>query len=276
MADKHIELAHFLKTRRNKIQPEQAGLPSGTRRRTAGLRREEVAQLAGIGLTWYTWLEQERDIQVSNQVLESIARVLCLTAEETCHLFSLAGNTVMAANSSELNLITPAIRNLLNNIVDVPAYVMDQRWNLLAWNDISQKVFGDFSVLSPSERNIVHLMFMNRPYMNLFEDWPFHAYGIIARFRAAYGKYPDDVWFDPFIKNMCNSSTIFDEWWAMHDVHGMDDVIKEIHHPKARRMIFEFSSFDISSNPNLKLIFHNPISGTDTKSKIDMLIHTIA
>lgn len=269
---KHVELANFLKTRRNKIQPEQVGLPNGTRRRTTGLRREEVAQLSGIGLTWYTWLEQGRDIQVSNQVLESITRALQLTQEETYHLFVLAGKAVVNHNFSAPNLITLAIRSLLDNIVDIPAYIMDQRWNLLAWNDISEKVFGDFNKLSQSERNIVQLMFTNKAYMDLFDDWSFHARGIIARFRASYAKYSDDTWFRMFINNLCNISAKFNEWWALHDVHGMDDVIKEINHPIVGRMVFEFVSFDVSANPNLKLIFHNPSVGTDTKHKIDMLM----
>lgn len=237
-----------------------------------GLRREEVAQLTGIGLTWYTWLEQGRDIQVSSQVLESIARVLQLTQEETYHLFVLAGKAVMNSNTLEPNLITSAIRNLLDNIVDIPAYIMDQRWNLLAWNDISEKVFGDFTTLSQSEKNIVHLMFANKPYMELFDDWAFHARGIIARFRATCVKYPDDVWFRTFVNDLCSVSTAFNEWWALHDVHGMDDVIKEISHPTVGRMVLEFVSFDVSANSNLKLIFHNPVAGTNTKSKIDMLI----
>lgn len=269
--DKHLELAHFLKTRRDKITPEQVGLPHGSRRRTPGLRREEVAQLAGVGITWYTWLEQGRDIKVSQQVLDSLARVLQFTNQERQHLFMLAGKGKMHSSPVEQNVITPALKNLLDNVTDIPAYIIDQRWNLLAWNNISAQVFGDFSSLIQAERNIVYLMFNNQDYMELFEDWEFHARGVIARFRATYGKYQDDRWMQEFVQNQCNANSLFEEWWAIHDVHAMEDVIKEINHPKVGRMVYEFVSLDVSANPNLKLIFHNPVSGTGTRSKIAQL-----
>lgn len=272
LTDQRIELADFLKSRRNRIQPEQVGLPKGARRRTAGLRREEVAQLAGIGLTWYTWLEQGRDIQVSRQVLESIARVLKLTPEECHHLFVLAGKAVPNRANSIPDQVTPTLQNLLDSMTDLPAYIMDQRWNLLAWNAIAEKVFGNFTTLPPPERNVIRLMFTNKAYMALFDDWAFHARGIIARFRATYAKYPDDHFLLDMIRDLCHTSTSFHEWWALHDVHGMDDVIKEIHHPIVGRMVLAFTSFDLSTNPNLKLIFHQPVADTGTKEKVDLLI----
>lgn len=252
--------------------PEEVGLTKGVRRRTLGLRREEVAQLSGVSITWYTWLEQGRNIKVSNEVLESISRVLKLTKEESIYLFSIAGNTNIIKGDLDENILTPSIKNLLKNIVDIPAYIIDQHWNLLYWNNISEKVFCIFNSLTNSERNIIYLMFTNKEYMDLFDNWEFHARGIISRLRYTYGKHYNDIKLCSIIKNLCEVSKDFNKWWNVNEVSGMNDVIKNINHPLVGKMTFEFISLDLSINSNLKLIFHNPIN--ETKKKIDMLIES--
>jgi len=270
--NRYIELGNFLKSRRNKIQPSQVGLSNGIRRRTPGLRREEVAQLAGISLTWYTWLEQGRPINVSEQLLESLCRVLFLTKEERNHLFILAAKTFPSDDYPEQSPITAALQNVLDSLDVIPAYLMDNRWDVIAWNKSACKIFCDFSTINPNERNIVWLMFKNSEYMDLFNDWDFHARGILARFRATCGKHIDDDWFTAFINKLRAESSAFNEWWSIYDVHGMSDIIKEITHPTIGSLSFEFNSFDVSDNANLKLILHTPLAGTDTKDKIMLLM----
>jgi len=272
LSNKRTELADFLKTRRSRITPEQVGLSRGTRRRTSGLRREEVAGLAGIGLTWYTWLEQGRDIQVSNQVLESIARVFQLTQDEITHLFCLAGNTKTSDSFSETGVLSPAVKNLMSNFNQVPTYMIDNCWNLVTWNKLSEKVFCEFSKLEKHERNILYLMFMYKPYMDLFDDWEYHARGIVSRFRVDFVKQTQNIHMQSFVEYLCNSSSKFHDWWKLHDVHGMDDVLKKITHPVVGKMSLEFVSFNASANPNLRLIFHSPAEGTDTKAKLTKLL----
>lgn len=265
--NRYIELGHFLKTRRNKVLPNQVGLPDGMRRRTPGLRREEVAQLAGISLTWYTWLEQGRPINVSNQLLESLCHVLLLTNEERNHLFNLALKSSPVYKVEQCP-VSASLQNVLDHLTIIPAYIMDDKWNIVAWNNCACAVFGDFSKLEPKERNIVWMMFNNSDYMSLFDDWAFHARGILARFRATCGKHVDDDWYTTFVNKLRAQNTSFDKWWSMYAVHGMNEITKKLTHPVVGCLSFEFSCFDVSDNPNLKLILHTPSPDTDTKQKI--------
>jgi hypothetical protein len=265
------ELGNFLMTRRNKIPPSQVGLSEGTRRRTPGLRREEVALLAGTSLTWYTWLEQGRSINVSDQLLESLSRVLQLSKEERNYLFLLAAKSLPGDYCPKTNLITPVLQNVLDSLNSIPSYIMDDRWNVIAWNQCACNVFADFGKIDPSERNIVWMMFHKEDYMDLFDDWTYHAKGILARFRAAYGKHIEDDWFITFIERIKTKSPEFNQWWEDYEINEMSSVIKKITHPIVGSMVFEFSSFDVSDNKNLKLILHNPLAGTDTKQKVMLL-----
>jgi len=257
--NRYTELGDFLKTRRNKIKPEQLGLPNGTRRRTPGLRREEVAQLAGIGLTWYTWLEQGRAINVSDDVLDSLSRVYLLTDEERIHIYALA-NKPLAKEKVEYQPISDTLMRILDkfDVSYCPAYIMDHHWNIVAWNKCAVAVFGDFSLLPSYERNVVYMMFCNQGYMSLFDDWEFHAKGIVARFHSTMAKYIDDPWFIGFIQDIKNKSENFSAWWLLYDVNGMSDVVKELTHPLMDKLTFEFVSLDVSDNQSLKLLIHNP------------------
>lgn len=257
------ELGVFLKTRRSRIKPGQAGLPEGTRRRTPGLRREEVAQLAGIGLTWYTWLEQGRAISVSAEVLDSLSRVYLLTSEERRHLYALAKKP-LAGPSDTYQPVNQSLLRILERMDDAycPAYVMDCRWNVAAWNTCAAAVFGDFDGLPDEQRNVVYMMFCNCEYMALFDDWEYHARGIIARFHAAMAGHMDDPWFLNFVQDLKNKSKHFSAWWMLYDINGMSGVLKKLTHPVMGKLTFEFASFDSSDNPNLKLLIHNPDQDT--------------
>lgn len=258
-SNRYKELGDFLKTRRNKIKPEQLGIPVGARRRTPGLRREEVAQLAGIGLTWYTWLEQGRAINVSDDLLDSLSRVYLLTDGERNHLYALA-NKSLTNKSRDYQPVNDTLIRILEklNFSYCPAYIMDYHWNLVAWNKYAVSVFGDFSKLPAYERNVIYMMFCNQEYMALFNDWEFHAKGIIARFHATMAKHIDDPWFTGFIQDIKNKNDKFSSWWSLYDVNSMSDVVKELTHPSLGKLTFEFVSFDVSDNLNFKLLIHNP------------------
>lgn len=269
---RYIELGNFLKTRRNRISPLQVGLPVGTRRRTPGLRREEIAQLAGIGLTWYTWLEQGRQINVSDQVLESLSKVLLLDDEERKHLFTLAMKPLPNENDFNKGQLKDSLQNVLDSLETSPAYIMDQRWNICGWNKSACRVFGDFSQIDQLERNVVYMMFCKNEYMELFEDWEFHAKGIIARFRVMCGKNIADPWVADFTNNLKEKSADFNLWWSMYKINSMSDITKELVHPVVGKLVFEFNSFDVSDNPNLKMLIHTPVLGTGTIDKMKHLV----
>ncbi|GAC1503297.1 MAG: hypothetical protein NVS2B12_14110 [Ktedonobacteraceae bacterium] len=158
------ELANFLRIRRSQLSPAEVGLPRTARRKTAGLRREEVAQLAGVGVTWYTWLEQGRDIHVSIQVLDSLAQTFRLTPAEKAHLFLLAGQASPAQPIPQREHVSPFLYQFLEHMGNNPAYITGHRWDLLAWNRAACQVFADFAAMPIEERNIMHLLFTNEEY----------------------------------------------------------------------------------------------------------------
>ena len=269
---RYKELADFLKTRRAKILPSQVGLSSATRRRTPGLRREEVAQLAGIGITWYTWLEQGRTIHVSPQVIESLAKVLLLDKQERIHLYLLANQPLPADIPGYQGTVSPILQHVLDSLILCPSLVTDQRWNVIAWNKAACLVLGDFSKMNVRERNIVWAMFTDNKYKQLFVDWNLHAKGLLGRFRATCGQYIEDSWLAQFIDDLKMQSIEFNLWWPLHEIESNSEKHKQLNHPIAGILDFEVSNFDVSDNSGLKLIVHTPLSGTDTTAKMKLLL----
>lgn len=273
---RYKELGDFLKNRRSRISPSQVGFQKGLKRRTLGLRREEVASLAGIGLTWYTWLEQGRDIKVSSSVLESLSRVLLLDKQEVIHLYTLAGQVPPTEVPLGDVIISPILQNVLDNLLLSPAFIMDTRWNIISWNKAATVVFGDFNKINKCERNMVWMMFNNDDYKSLFIDWEFHAKGMLARFCSTTAKYMEDPWLIEFIKNLKKINFQFNLWWSNYEVQTQSGFHKKLKHPIAGTMVFEFVSFDVSDSPNLKLIINNPLSGTDTDIKVKLLMKKLS
>jgi uncharacterized Fe-S center protein/transcriptional regulator with XRE-family HTH domain len=295
--ERYKELADFLKTRRKRLSPEQVGLPSGQRRRTSGLRREELAQLAGIGVTWYTYLEQGRPIRVSSQVLESLARTLLLDAEERDYLFLLAHQqpppvlntqqdsislpalTTLRVSSSGISnaqrdCISPTLLRMLDNLGLCPAYVLDQCFNVLAWNRAASVIFGDFSRTSGSESNLVWSVFTKPSNRHLYANWESQARSTLAQFRAVYGLNIGNEWFRKFVEDLMQESSEFKKWWLDHDVQGIVEGDVEFNHPKVGYLKLDHITFGVSGNPNLNLRVYTPIPGTDTADKIRQLLET--
>lgn len=270
---RYQELADFLKTRRAKILPSQAGLPfATTRRRTPGLRREEVAQLAGVGLTWYTWLEQGRPIHVSTPVIESLSRVLQLDKQERIHLYLLAGQPLPVDIPEYQGVVSPALQHILDSLFLCPSLITDQRWNVVAWNKAACLMFGDFTKMSVRERNIVWAMFTDPKYKQLMADWNPYARRLLGRFRATCGQYIEDPWLIRFVEDLKLQSPEFQHWWPLHDVESNGEKYKQLNHPVAGVLDFEVSNFDVSDHSGLKLIVHTPLSGTDTAAKMEALL----
>lgn len=256
-----LELGHFLRTRRARVTPGQAGLPDTGRRRTPGLRRGEVAALSGISLDWYTWLEQARDIQVSAQVLESISRTLQLDAEERKHLFLLALQQLPADATPEESVLPQALQRFLDLQDTSPAYVTDHRLNCVGWNKAANLIYGDYETMAPRERNSVWRTFTS-PYVKqlLQEKWEHHARHRLAQFRAAYGKYAGDPWWMELIGELNEASAEFREWWPRHDVLNGPEGQKVNFHPVAGRLVFEQTSFTSKEAPHLTVTVNMPIN----------------
>ncbi|GCE10696.1 helix-turn-helix transcriptional regulator [Tengunoibacter tsumagoiensis] len=271
-AQRRQALGDFLRTRRSRIFPTEVGLPAGKRRRTPGLRREEVAQLANIGVSWYTSLEQGRDIHPSTEILSSIATALQLTFDERQHLFLLAD---MQRFHDELPLdeyISPALRRILEDLNPDPAYVMGRRWDYLAWNTAAEQVFTPSRISLPYAYNIVWRIFGNSERQSNDPDWEQKAQGILAEFRAESVQYADEEWFKQLIADLQQVSPEFRAWWPRHDVRGRLDGRKNIEHPVVGSLLFEHVTLQVPSNSHLKVMIYTPLPGTKTSEKLQFLL----
>lgn len=230
------ELGRFLRTRRLRLSPEEAGLQHAnfTRRRTKGLRREEVAALAGISLPWYTSLEQGRDINVSDQVLDSLARVLRFDRDERNHLQFLANPRQMAFVQKEKEpVVSSSLKYLLDQMPLCPAYITDAKMNVLAWNRLASSVFGPFGTADSRERNMIWRMFMLPSYRTMFNDWEDLAAPLLGHFRVMYGQHIEDLWYSEFIAEMTENSREFANMWESYEVRCTSQHPQVIMHPRA-------------------------------------------
>lgn len=270
--DRHHELAEFLRSRRARLSPEQVGLPRGTRRRTPGLRRGEVALLAGVSPEWYTWLEQGRDIHVSVQLLESLARVLQLDANERVHLFLLALRQPPPVETFSPTTISPTLQHFLNQLGTIPACVVDARLNVVAWNAACCVVFGDYATMSERERNMIWRLFTSPLQRQGSEEWEELARVYLAQFRAEYGRFIKDPWWAKQIAELNRVSPEFRELWARHDVLNVPEGRKSMHHPLAGELTFDFLLFQTVDSCDLRLLIHTPRSNSETADKIERLL----
>ncbi len=271
-AERRRELADFLRTRRARLSPVDVGLAPGVRRKTTGLRREEVAQLASVGVTWYTWLEQGRAIQVSAQVVESLARAFQLNADEKAHLFALANHPFAPISASPQETVSPLLLRLLEQMETNPAYITGRRWDLLAWNRAACEIIGNFQALAPEQRNIITFIFTNQDFRQRAVDWEGIAQRALAQFRLSCGNTPGDPWFTALIDELNKSSREFRQWWPRHEVKRRLDGRKELIHPQVGQLALEHTTFHPSETPDLRITIYFATSEYNTPEKIQRLL----
>jgi transcriptional regulator with XRE-family HTH domain len=265
------ELARFLRTRRERISPSQVGLPVGKRRRTPGLRREELAVVAGVGTTWYAWLEQGRDITVSAPVLESLARTLQLDADERAHLFILAREQLPATPFPAEDTVDPALQLILETMGVYPAYVVCPSWHISAWNQAACQVYADFSTMSPRERNFLWFLFTDQRLRTRLVNWEGEAQHAQALFRASTQRYIGEAWLTEMVTDLEQVSPEFREWWPRYDVQGCNTGQVHLNHPLAGLLSMQATPFQLTGHPGLQMIVDTPVSGTDTLAKLTAL-----
>jgi transcriptional regulator with XRE-family HTH domain len=262
--ERRLALAGFLRQRRASLSPADVGLPPGMRRRTPGLRREEVAQLASIGASWYVWLEQGRDVHPSTQVLESLAQALRLTPNERRHLFLLAGQPPPPLDAPPEERLRPALQQMVDALDPTPASVLGRRWDYLAWNRAADALFSVPDMSSPYARNLIWQFFTNQTR----REWPLWepiARATLAEFRATSARYPGDAWFEELIEDLKRVSPEFREWWPHHDVRRALDGHKVIEHPTMGRLEFEHFNLQALSDPDIKVMIYAPDAATRAK-----------
>ncbi|MGA8474694.1 MAG: helix-turn-helix transcriptional regulator [Candidatus Cybelea sp.] len=268
--ERRLELSDFLKTRRAKIVPSDVGLADGARRRTPGLRREEVALLANIGATWYTRLEQGLPINVSSDVLDGISRALRLTSDERRHLYLLAGLTLSVQPDDE-ERVSDFVRRVLDALDPSPAYVRGRRWDILAWNQ-SMDALSDFSSATGPARNMIWRIFLDPTSRCRMGDPGCTMRRAVAQFRAVAAKYPHDPAFLELIEELRFRSDEFRELWAQHDVLGSTDGLKRFVHPELGELILDHTNFDLPGNGDVKMIVLTAAPGSESEAKLQQLI----
>jgi transcriptional regulator with XRE-family HTH domain len=257
---RRTELAAFLRSRRERISPEDVGLPPGTRRRTAGLRREELAQLAGVGVTWYTWLEQGRPINASIQVLDAIARTLRLDAVERGHLFRLAdvpgADGPGTADCSDCPL-PPQVQTILDAI-PYPASVFTERFDLIAWNRIYAALFPRLVEMPAAERNTLLSCLTGPACCSPIPQQDWYSATLVGQLRAAYGKHIGDPAWTHFIRRLSVQSPVFAALWAEHDVTRPASYVKHFRHPTLGTITATSTSFAVTAIPGARMVVYTP------------------
>jgi transcriptional regulator with XRE-family HTH domain len=230
LSARRAELADFLRTRRAAVTPEEAGLAPGTgRRRTPGLRREEVAQISGVGLSWYTWLEQGREVTPSDQVLSALSRALLLSPSEREHLFVLAGVAPPASAPGALDAVDGETAALVDGLLPHVAFVLGPRFDVLAHNRAASLIMGDLVSAPPARRNLLVWLFSGAAGWTS-PTWEQTARANLLDFRAEYARHPGDPAFLALVSSLSETSTYFRDWWEQHDVQAMEPASKHIPH----------------------------------------------
>jgi transcriptional regulator with XRE-family HTH domain len=246
------ELASLLRSRRERLQPADVGLPAGVRRRTRGLRREEVAQLASVSTTYYTFLEQGRDIRPSRQVLDALAGALRLTDAERDYLHGLAAGA--PASSLAAEKLPAAVADLVDRLDPHPTYVSGRRWDVLAANRAARELWADWPSLPPAERNIVWWTFMDPRARSVLIEWESEASAQLARFRAAAARHSGDPGFTELIERLHAGSAEVRAWWPRHDVAPLSSGSKRIRHPVLGDFAFQHVVLQLADDPEQKVV----------------------
>lgn len=252
----------YLKDRRARLDPASFGL-SGTRRRTPGLRREEVAQRANISATWYTWLEQGRGGAASADVLERIARALMLTDVEREHLFLLGLGRPPDVRYRSTEGVTPRLQRVLDALEVSPAIVKTPTWDVVAWNPAAAAVLTDYAALAPDQRNILRMMFLDPRVRAAQFDWEHVARFVVAAFRADAARAGAGDEVAEMVGELSRVSPEFEAMWRDNDVRTYGDGVKRLRHPIAGPIAFEYSAFAVDGRPDLAMVVYNPASPAD-------------
>jgi transcriptional regulator with XRE-family HTH domain len=264
-------LGTYLKDRRAGLDPAAFGLPL-SRRRTPGLRREEVAQRANVSATWYTWLEQGRGGAPSPEVLERIARALMLTEVEREHLFLLGLGRPPEVRYRAAEGVTPRLQRVLDALELSPAVVKTATWDIVAWNRAAAAVLTDYAALAPEQRNVLRLMFCDPRLRAAQADWESVARFVVAAFRADAARAGAASNVTALVHELSRVSPEFEAMWRENAVGNYGEGTKYVRHPIAGRIGLEYSAFAVDGRPDLGLIIYNPATPADAERIRSLII----
>lgn len=271
--DRRAELSEFLRTRRARLKPEDVGMPDfGRHRRVPGLRREELAQLAGVSVAYYTRLEQGNGRNVSAEVLDAIARALRLTDAEHAHLTHLAKpKQHKKKQGARPQQVRGALRQLLDTLDGVPAYITGRRSDVLVWNRMAAAVFGDWAELPVQERNWARMVFLRPEYHDLFVEWEQKAIDIVCLLRMDAGCHPDDPRLSALVGELSVKSEDFRRLWATHDVKEKTHGVKRLRHPLVGDLSLQYESFQLAGDAEQVLVTYHAEPGSPSAEALHLL-----
>ena len=265
-------LGNYLRDRRTKLDPTAFGLPLA-RRRTPGLRREEVAQRANVSATWYTWLEQGRGGAPSADVLDRIARALMLTDVEREHLFLLGFGRPPEVRYQAVEGVTPRLQRVLDALEVSPAFVKTPIWDVVAWNRAAAVVLTDYGTLEAADRNILRLIFCEPRIRAKQTDWESVARFVVAAFRTDVARAGATENVKALVDDLCRQSPEFQSMWRDNNVRTYGEGTKQLHHPIAGPLAMEYSTFAVDGRPDLGMVIYNPATPADAE-RIRLLIRS--
>ncbi|MGW3438838.1 helix-turn-helix domain-containing protein [Streptomyces bacillaris] len=272
--DRRAELSEFLRTRRARLRPQDVGLPEfGRARRVPGLRREELAQLAGVSVAYYTRLEQGNGRNVSAEVLDAIARALRLSDAEHAHLTHLAkpGQHKKKRRPARVQRVRTGLLHLLESLEGVPAYVSGARSDILAWNPMAAAVFGDWGALPPEERNWARLVFLSPAYRDLFVEWDTKASDMVSYLRLYAGCHPDDPQLSALVGELSVKNDEFRRLWATHNVKEKGHGVKLLRHPLVGDMALSYETLHLPDDPEQYLVTYHAEPGSESAQALRLL-----
>lgn len=257
-------LGNYLKDRRSKLDPAALGFPM-KRRRTPGLRREEVAQRANVSATWYTWLEQGRGGAPSPEVLDRIARALMLTDVEREHIFLLALGRTPQVRYHAIDGVTPRLQRVLDALEFTPAFIKTATWDVVAWNRAASIVLRDYDALEAHQRNILRLIFFDHNVREAQLDWESVARFCVAAFRADAARGGASREIEALVEELSQRSPDFAQMWRSNDVQAYGQGTKYLRHPQLGLISMEYSAFAVDGRPDLSMVIYNPATPADAE-----------
>jgi transcriptional regulator with XRE-family HTH domain len=269
--DKRGELGEFLQSRRARLRPGDVGLPSFGRRRVPGLRRQELAQLAGVSVDYYVRLEQGRAGQPSTEVIEAIARALCLDDDELAHLHDLGRPTRRRRRPPQPERVRTEVQHLLDALDRVPAMVVGRRMDVLAWNGLGAALGVDWGSLPPEQRNAARYMFLDEGARELYPDWEQGAREAVAYLRFAAGRYPDDSELAALVGELSVKSAEFRRWWPQHEVRAKSHGRKRLQHPIVGPIVLSYEALTLAGDADQVLITYTSAPGSESETALRLL-----
>ncbi|SEP52714.1 helix-turn-helix domain-containing protein [Amycolatopsis saalfeldensis] len=272
MSEPNADLREFLRSRRAKVTPEEAGLPPYPgARRVPGLRREEVAQLAGVSVDYYVRLERGRNLNVSESVLDAVARALRLNELERSHLFTLAKPRRGRPRALPPQRVRPGLRLVLDSLTEVPALVLGRRMDVLAANRLARALYTDFDALPARSRNMARLIFLDDAMRAVYADWEGAARGIVASLHLYAGRNPHDPALADLVGELSVRDQDFRHWWADHDVFERTHGVKHLHHPLVGELVLGYEAFTPADDPEQTLGISTVEPGSPSEERLRLL-----